>query len=200
MFVQVIQGRTRDREGLREMLDRWSRELKPGAAGYLGSTGGVTADGEVIMAVRFESEEAARRNGERPEQGAWWSETEKLFDGPVDFYDCTEIDEFLGGGSDDAGFVQVMQGYVTDKATVRDLMGRMQEVLPDHRPDVLGGYCAWGPEDGFSQLIYFTSESAAREGESKPLPEELGAWRDSWEKAVTHLKFLDLTDPWIESA
>ena len=61
MFVQVIQGRTSDAQGLRAAVDRWHEELAPGAEGWLGSTGGVTEDGRAIAVVRFETEEAARR-------------------------------------------------------------------------------------------------------------------------------------------
>jgi hypothetical protein len=58
--------------------------------------------------VRFDSAEVARRNSERPEQGAWWAETEKCFDGPVTFFDCPQVDVWMQGGSDDAGFVHVV--------------------------------------------------------------------------------------------
>ena len=45
MFIQVIQGKVADAEGLRTCLDRWLTDLQPGATGWLGSTGGVTDDG-----------------------------------------------------------------------------------------------------------------------------------------------------------
>ena len=51
----------------------------------LGGTAGVTEDGRFIAVVRFESEEDARRNRDRPEQDRWWSETAKLFDGSPHF-------------------------------------------------------------------------------------------------------------------
>ena len=90
MFVQVITGTTSDAAGLRRQMDRWDQELRPGAAGYLGSTGGVTDDGRVFMAARFESEEAAQRNSAREEQGAWWAETEKFIQNPA-FQDSAEV-------------------------------------------------------------------------------------------------------------
>src|SRR5438309_11134583 len=97
MFIQVIQGKVTSPDHLRRQLERWRRELKPGASGYLGSTGGVTPDGRAITLVRFESEEAARANSERPEQGAWWNEAVKAFDGDVAFYVCREVDRYLEG-------------------------------------------------------------------------------------------------------
>jgi len=70
MFIQVIEGHTRDAEALHHQLERWQRDLMPGAIGYLGSTGGCTATGDCILIARFESAEAARRNSDRPEQTA----------------------------------------------------------------------------------------------------------------------------------
>ena len=58
MFVQVIQGRTSDARQVRAQLDKWVKEVAPGAVGWLGSTAGVTDDGQVIALARFESEEA----------------------------------------------------------------------------------------------------------------------------------------------
>src|SRR3954452_2468637 len=109
MFIQVIQGTVNDAEHLRRQLAKWRSDVKPGAAGYLGTTGGVTDDGRSIAMVRFESEDAARAHSVRPEQGAWWNETAKAFSGDVTFRDCHDVDTMLGGGSNDAGFVQVIQ-------------------------------------------------------------------------------------------
>ena len=72
MFVQVIQGKVSDAAQVRAHLDKWVAEVAPGAIGWLGSTGGVTEDGNLIALVRFESEEAAQQNSDRPEQGEWW--------------------------------------------------------------------------------------------------------------------------------
>src|SRR5579859_6592271 len=95
-------------------MDSWRRDLEPTAEGFLGGTYGITDDGEFVGVVRFDSREAAERNAARPEQGAWWADTEKCFTGEVTFHDCDEISLMLDGGSDDAGFVQVIQGKITD--------------------------------------------------------------------------------------
>ncbi len=68
MFVQVIQGRAKDPAGLRKQFQAWDNELRPRATGFLGSTAGVSDDGEFIALARFESEEAARANSDSPEQ------------------------------------------------------------------------------------------------------------------------------------
>ena len=83
MFIQVIQGKTNDKAGLLRQNERWEQELAPAAKGYLGMTGGVADDGTAIFLARFESEQAAEANSDRPEQGAWWNETAKAFGGEV---------------------------------------------------------------------------------------------------------------------
>jgi hypothetical protein len=67
MFIQVIEGKVADAAGLQAAMDRWVAELQPGAQAWLGSTGGFTDDGMFVSTVRFESQEAARRNSDRPE-------------------------------------------------------------------------------------------------------------------------------------
>lgn len=194
MFVQVIQAKAKDPDALRQRFEVWQRDLKPITEGFLGSTAGIGSDGTWIVAARFESEEVARRNSDRPEQGEWWAETEKHIDGDAIFYDCTEVDEIMGGGSDDAGFVQVIQGYATDKAELRR-RGAEMESLSQVRPDVLGGFVAWGPEDGFSQFMYFSSEEEARKGEKSESMDEGQA--QEWQKLIRDVKYIDLTDPWL---
>ncbi len=197
MFIQVIQGRTTDADGLRRQLDRWQDELGPGATGYLGTTGGVAEDGTAIMLARFESEEAARANSDRPEQGAWWAETAKFFDGEVTFRDCTDVDTTLAGGSDDAGFVQVMQGRVRDRQRLRALEEVFVKQMTELRPDVIGSVRAWDG-DFFTEAIYFTSEEEARKGEAS-MPESGGEEFEEYTALVEDLTYIDLKDPWLRS-
>lgn len=199
MFIQVIQARTDDPAGLRRQLDRWRDELAAGATGWLGSTVGVTADGEVIGFARFESEEAARANSDRPEQGQWWAETEKFLSGPATFHDTTEVDVYGRGGSDDAGFVQAMQGRITDLERARQIDAEAAKVLPEARPDLLGTTRARYGDGEFTDLAYFTSEAEARAGEAKELPEEFAGVFGEWQEVVQIERFLDLTDPWTYS-
>jgi hypothetical protein len=201
MFVQVIQGRAKDPAGLRKQFDKWNSELKPGAEGFLGSTGGVTDDGEFIMCARFESEEGARRNSDRAEQGEWWAETEKYFDGDVMFHDCSRVETFLKGGSDDAGFVQIIQGHVSDVDKAVRLSKQLDEALPKLRSDVIGGMAAYHPNGRYTEAVYFTSEAEAREGERKMgESEEFQRRRQEMEAvSVEEPKFLDLRDPWLFS-
>jgi hypothetical protein len=75
MFAEVIHGRVSDALRVRAALDEWEDEIAPGATGWLGGTAGVTDDGQYVAHVRCESEEAANRNNDRPEQDRWWSTT-----------------------------------------------------------------------------------------------------------------------------
>ena len=165
MFIQVIQGHTEDAAGLRGQLDRWHERLGSGAAGYLGTTGGVAEDGTAVVLARFESEEAARTNSDRAEQGEWWAETAKCFSGEVTFRDCADVDTLFAGGSDDAGFVQVMQGRSRDRERLRALEQAFEPRMSELRPDVIGSVRGWDG-DQFTEAIYFTSEADAREGEA----------------------------------
>ena len=199
MFVQVIQGRVGDARQLRAKMDQWVRDLSADATGWLGSTAGVTADGTGIALARFESADAARRNSERPKQGQWWAETAEPFDGDVTFHDCAQVHLLGRGGSDDAGFVQVMQGRYTDQEKAVDLLQRSEQPLRELRPDVLGGELCLHGDGGFTQAVYFTSESEARVGEKRQPPAEVQAWLDEEAAITADLIFFDLTDPWLHS-
>jgi hypothetical protein len=199
VFVQVIQGRVGDAGQLRARMEQWVRDLSGGAIGWLGSTAGVTADGTGIAVARFDSADAARRNSERPEQGQWWAQTATVFDGDVTFHDCSEVHLFGRGGSDDAGFVQVMQGRYTDPARAVELLQRSEQPLRELRPDVIGGELCLHGDGGFTQAVYFTSEAEARAGENTQPPPEVQAWLDEEAAMTTDLVFYDLTDPWLHS-
>jgi hypothetical protein len=200
MFVQVIQGHVSDAERLRDRLDTWMAELAPGATGWLGSTSGVTDDGQMVTLVRFESEDAARRNSERPEQTRWWEETAALFtDEPV-FHDSTTVDVDTPGDPGQAGFVQVMQGRTSDPKRMRELMSTDTTDWSQWRPDILGTVEVGHDDGAWTMAIYFTSEEAAREGEQKPPPpglEELMKEMDAL--TVGETVYLDLRDPWLSA-
>jgi hypothetical protein len=194
-----MEGRVSDVEGLRAQVERWRAELAPGATGYLGTTAGPTADGSFIAVVRFESEEAAQANSDRPEQGEWWGETAAKFDGDVTFTDCPDVDTFGAGGSDDAGFVQVIKGRA-DRAVLAPAAAETEELLQRTRPDVIGGIVAWPGDGTFIQTVYFTSEEEARANEKRePATDEE---RQAWERMASLMQmdaFIDISDPWLYS-
>jgi hypothetical protein len=200
MFVQLIQGRTSKPEELRAAVDRWMQDLAPDATGWLGSTGGVTEDGRFIAAIRFDSEEAARRNSERPEQGQWWAETERLFDGEAIFRDSSDVTVDVRGDPDQAGFVQIMQGRSTDPARAKQLMAQDDDKWAALRPDTVGSVVIGHDNGAYTMVMYFTSEADAREGERKEVPPELRATMDEMNKlSVGETEFFDLKQPAMRS-
>ncbi len=197
MFIQVITAKVVDEKALWRQIDRWESELRPGAEGFLGSTGGITDDGRLIVLARFESAEAAHRNSERPEQAAWWAETEKAIEGPT-FQDSVEVMVMGAGGSNDAGFVQIMRGHVLDAAKMKDLQGRMKEfeaAMAKARPDVIGDVTAIHADGTFTDAVYFRSEAEARANEAGEMPEEMQAMFAEWSSAASIDEYLDLAQP-----
>ena len=200
MFVQVIRGEVSDPEQMHSALDQWAEQLAPGAVGWLGSTAGVTDDGRFVALARFESEEAARRNSDRPEQTQWWMETSKLFTGDVTFRDSGDITADVSGDPDAAGFVQVMQGRGSDPERAKELMTQNPDEWAAFRPDVVGSV-AIGHEGGaYTMATYFTSEHAARDGERKEPPPQLKAQMEEMGKlSVGEPEFFDIRHPWLYS-
>jgi hypothetical protein len=201
MFAQVIQGRTSDTKAFRSAMDRWMRDLAPGSIGWLGSTEGVTDDGRFIAVARFESADAAGRNSDRPEQSRWWEELQQTFDGEATFADSEDVTVDLQGDPDRAGFVQVMRGRVTDAARAKELMDQMNASdMARLRPDILGSVSIGHDGGEWTQVIYFTSEAEAREGERKEMPPEAKAVMDEM-MAISDgpPEFFDLREPVLDS-
>jgi len=198
MFVQVIQGRTQRPHDLRDTLDDWAMNLAAGAEGWLGSTAGVTDDGRVVALARFESEEHAHRNSNRPEQGEWWSRAAELLEGDATFRDSSDVTVDVLGNPDEAGFVQVMQGRTSDPGRALELMTTDATDWSAYRPDVIGSITIGHGDGYYTTAIYFTSEAEAREGEQKEPPPELKQQMDEFEElSLGEPEFFDLKEPWL---
>jgi hypothetical protein len=197
MFIQVIQGECRDADRLHQLSDEWRDTLGPSAPGWLGGTYGVTDDGQFIAVVRFESREAAAQNSTRPEQGEWWSRMQECFKGEVTFHDCDDATMFLGGGSDDAGFVQVIQGRLSDPERFRRFMSQPMDALHEARPEILGGTIAIDADGILTETVAFTSEEAARQGEATPMPEDMREQIEEEFSVMQEVSYLDLHHPWF---
>lgn len=202
MFIQVIQGKCNNQDQLRALTDTWLRDVSPGAIGWLGGTYGITDDGMFVGVVRFDSKESAEANSSRPEQSAWWSEAEKCFDGPVEFHDADKVMTMLEGGSDQAGFVQIMRGKLDDPGLVESELEEMSRLLREMRPDIIGGTLALEPDGTFTQTMAFTNEAEAREGEQKAMPmdDRVKHLMEDWEQHTHDITYLDLHHPWFASA
>jgi hypothetical protein len=200
MFVEVFQARVSDTAAVRAAFDRWAQELAPGAAGWLGSTAGVTDDGQFLALIRFESAEAASRNDDRPERDEWWTQLTQLFTGEVNVRESDDVLVDVVGEPDDAGFVQVIHGRSSDPARARELMGEDTSKWASFRPDILGSVEVEHGDGAYTMFLYFTSEEAAREGERKEPPPELRAQMEEMDAlTVGTPEFFDLRQPWLYS-
>jgi hypothetical protein len=195
MFVQFMHGKTKDPAGMRKQMDKWVEELRPEAKGFIGSTSGITDDGEFVVIARFENEEIAMQNSESPKQTEWWNETSQYIDGEAKFHNFTQTDTMRGGGSDDAGFVQVMEVESDNMERAGELGKEMDQKTPaDYRPEYLGGTVAW--DDKTSVMVaYFTSEKEARAGEQLPPPEGMAELNEEMGSLMKNMKYYDLREP-----
>jgi hypothetical protein len=196
VFIQIIQGRCTRQQELHELLDMWRNELGPTAQGWLGGTYGFTDDDMFVGVVRFESRDAAMANSGRPEQDAWAKRMMELFDGPVEFHDCDDVTLLMDGGSDTAGFVQVIRGKVDDIDRLKSMMTADTDTLHQMRPEIIGGTLAVEPDGTFTETVAFTSEEAARQGERVEPPADVQA---EMEYAMAGAQFYDLHQPWFAS-
>lgn len=146
-----------------------------------------------------------------PGRGGTWGEPARSGDsimfrsdhpgraGPVSFHDCADTMLLLGGGSDQAGFVQIIQGRVPDRERIHTLAQRSTGLLSRHRPDVLGATIAIDDDGVFSETIAFTSEAAARAAERQEMPPEARQLVDEEMSLLDEVTFLDLHQPWFAS-
>jgi hypothetical protein len=202
VFIQIIQGRCTKQDELHGQFDTWLRDLAPSAPGWLGGTFGFTDDGTFVGVIRFESKEQAMANSDRPEQGAWWAETERLFDGPVEFHNADKILLGLQGSPDDAGFVQVIQGKLDDPALLEAELDDMSHLLHEERPEILGTTFAIEEDGTFTETVFFTDEATAREGEARAMPnrEDVRHLMSDFGRITHDVRYLDLHQPWFASS
>lgn len=197
MFVQIAVGRAADAAAVRRQWDRWATDLTPGTAGLIGATGGVTTDGRTILIARFESQDAARGNPERPEQGSWWAETVAgALAGRPEVLETADVTLHGGKGWEAARFVQVMRARVRDRRRFEAIEGELTPRFMQLRPDLLAAYRAWFPDGSVAAIDYFTSEAEARAGEQKELPDAVGARFKEWMSLLADVEWFDLIDPW----
>jgi heme-degrading monooxygenase HmoA len=196
----MIRGKTSDPGAVRPVVERWMRDLAPGATGWLGTTSGIADDNQFLVLVRFESEADARANSDRPEQGEWWAEMEALFDGSPTFRDSGDVFVETRGDLDSAGFVQVRMGTLTDPDRARKVMIDSLPARTADRPDILGTVNVLYGTDEAVALLYFESEEAARQGVRKESsPEVKAVLQEMQSLLVGQSEILNLRTPWLDS-
>jgi hypothetical protein len=195
VFIQVIEGKSSRPDELRALSDSWREESGAEAPGWLGGTYGVTDDDQFIGVIRFASRDDAMANSARPQTSAFAEKMAALMDGPVQFHDCDDAMTWLDGGSDDAGFVQVIRGHTDDPQRAKSMLEDAGD-LREMRPEIIGGTLALESDGTFFQTIAFSDEESARKGEQLEPPAEVRAELDSMMAGAT---FHDLHNPWFAS-
>jgi hypothetical protein len=200
MFIRVIQGRATNPPGIRRDLGRWQRLLAADADGWLGSTTGITDDGWSITVVRFASEAQARHNSDRPEQREWWRDAAQHL-ARVAVHDAPKVHTYRDGGSDQAGFVQVIQGHTDDLEGMAGLVRDREEVLAREAPHILGMTLAEHADrpGDFTQVMYFASEQDARRFAQEPPAEADEPVLEQLRILGTNSRCFDLRDPQLLS-
>jgi hypothetical protein len=74
------------------------------------------------------------------------------------------VNVYKNGGSDEAGFVQVIMERVIDPNRFRE---EARGMVASRRDDVIGSVAAWGWQR-FTEVVFFTSEEEARKGSAVP--------------------------------
>lgn len=195
MFIQVMQGKCSRRDELRALAESWREGSGAGAIGWLGGTFGVTDDDDFLGVIRFTSREDAMANSARPETGEFAERMAALMEGPIEFHDCDDVMTWLAGGSDDAGFVQVIRGHTDDPARIKAMLDQTDD-LREMRPEIIGGTLALEPDGTFYETIAFTDEESARKGEKLEPPAEMRAELEAMMSGAT---YYDLHEPWFAS-
>ena len=200
MFIQTIRGKTSHPKAVRACLDRWLDEFESTATGWLGTTSGVTERGDVLALVRFDSEEAAKANSEKLEQGIWWAEMEKLLDGEATFQNCNKVYYDVNGDLNSTEFVQIRLGRVSDGDRMLALI-HGNSLWRTSRPDILGIVGAVSDDGQFTNAVYFTSYEASIElDEGNDIPPDVRVRGvEMMSLLVGELEYLDLKDPWLDS-
>lgn len=200
MFLQVIKGRATNPPGIRRDLGRWQRQLAADADGWLGSTAGITEDGWSVTVVRFASEAQARRNSDRPEQREWWRDASQHL-ARIAVHDAPKVHTDWDGGSDQAGFVQVIQGHCDHLERMASLGRDQEEGLARDAPHILGMTLAEHADrpGDFTQILYFTSEQDARRFAQGPPAEADEPVLEQLRSLMTDSRSFDLRDPQLLS-
>jgi hypothetical protein len=180
---------------MRGLVDGWCATMAD-RPGWLGGTYGFTDDDRFLGVVRFDSSAACRESAEAPDSPMWWAGAESLFDGSCEIHESEDVSMMLDGGSDSAGFVQVMKGRVADADRFRHFMTdtEMTSMLHQARPEIIGATLAMESDGTFLETVAFTDEASARKGEQTEMPAEMGA---DFEAAMTDVEYLDLHHPWF---
>ncbi len=195
--MQLVFGRAADADRLRRQWDSWRVDLARATTGWEGSAAGVTADGRAVITHRFSSTQAAEESARRPGHRSWWSTTEECFDGPITVLGTDDVAVQRVRAATGAGFVQVMRAGVRSRERFEAIETEIGPAFAELRPDFLAGYRGWVGPATVVAVDYFRSESEARAGEAKEMPDDLRAGFQEWLSLLEGTEWYDLSDPWL---
>lgn len=195
MFIQMVTGSCTQQDDMRMLVDDWCTNMAP-QAGWLGGTYGFTDDDRFMGVVRYESAAAWAELCAAEGAGAWWAAAEQMFDGKPELHQSEDVSMMLNGGSDDAGFVQIMRGRVGNADLLRKMTTdqEMTTMLHQARPDIIGATLLIEDDGWFTETIAFTDEESARQGEQKEMPAEVA---QEMQSAMLDVEYHDLHRPWF---
>jgi hypothetical protein len=191
----MVEGRSSRHDEMRGLVEDWCGSMAD-QPGWLGGTYGFTDDGRFVGVVRFDSSAACKESSTRDGAAMWWAGAEALFDGGCRIHESEDVTMMFDGGSDSAGFVQVMCGRVGDPSALRHITTdtTMTSMLHDARPEIIGATLAVEADGTFVETIAFTDEESARKGEQLDMPEDV---REELMTAMADVEYLDLHRPWF---
>ena len=73
-------------------------------------------------------------------------------------------------------------------------------MLAEARPELIGSVTAYFADNECTEVAYFTSETEARRGESREMPNEMASKFAEWETLMKVDRYINITDPWLVSA
>lgn len=193
MFIQMVQGACTHQDDMRMLVDDWCGEMAD-QPGWLGGTYGFTDDNSFVGVVRWDTRAACQAYCDRMDAAWWWAGACEVMDGMPEVHQSDDVTMMLEGGSDDAGFVQIMHGKVGDADLLRKMSTdqEMTAMLHQARPDIIGSTLLIEDDGTFVETISFTDEESARIGEKQEMPPAA-----DMEHAIREVHYMDLHHPWF---
>jgi hypothetical protein len=195
VYIQMVHCACTQQDDMRMLVDDWCGRMAD-RPGWLGGTYGFTDDDHFVGVVRFETATDAREWSRESDAGLWWACAESLMAGAPEIHQSEDVMTMLEGGSDDAGFVQVMRGRVGNADALRRIVSDhdVTSMLHEARPEIIGATLLIEDDGTFTETVSFTDEEAARAGERKEMPAEMAS---QMQEAMADVEYLDLHKPWF---
>jgi hypothetical protein len=199
MFIRILRGQAHDAAATLAEVARWRRELGAGVLGWRRLTAGIGDAGELVLALRYDTEAAGTQDRDRPELAAWQRSVERHLTGPGRWYDCPVVHTMKAGDAGEAGFVRVVQGRLADPIRLAAMRDEVERTLRDRAPHVLGVTVAEHADGtGFTELTYLTSERDTRAAD-RQMPVEMAVQLGTVRSYVEGLEEVELRAPVLAS-